>query len=193
MPGPHGASRLDPRAPAVPGPVPMPASGIRWALRLPACSTWAAAWHLRPCPGWGCQRPARRRDRRRRGAIALVDGFLALMAQPHATEVRDLVAPFKAAPTDVALLLKLVPILDRQHPDAGSSAHPGSDRGPRRRSASQWPARRTAAWMETTSAAGPTGWSPALGHVSARSARHRSPTSWSLVMELRPSDGGAGA
>ena len=51
-------------------------------------------------------------------AIALVDGFLALVGQQHATEVRDLVAPLNADPADVALLLKLVPVLDRQHPDA---------------------------------------------------------------------------
>jgi 16S rRNA (guanine(1405)-N(7))-methyltransferase len=51
-------------------------------------------------------------------AIALVDGFLSLVGQPHAAEVRDLAAPLNANPADVALLLKLVPILDRQHPDA---------------------------------------------------------------------------
>jgi 16S rRNA (guanine(1405)-N(7))-methyltransferase len=53
-----------------------------------------------------------------RGAIQLVDGFLSLVGQPHVAEARDLAGPFTAAPADVALLLKLVPILDRQDPDA---------------------------------------------------------------------------
>jgi 16S rRNA (guanine(1405)-N(7))-methyltransferase len=52
------------------------------------------------------------------GAITLVDGFLTLVDQPHTAEVRDLASPLTSAPADVALLLKLVPILDRQHPDA---------------------------------------------------------------------------
>ena len=51
-------------------------------------------------------------------AIALVDGFLTLAGQPHMAEVRDLAAQLEPARSEVALLLKLVPILDRQHPDA---------------------------------------------------------------------------
>jgi len=54
--------------------------------------------------------------------LALVDGFLDLAGQPHAIEARDLAAtigpPIPAA--DVALLLKLVPILDRQDPIAAA-------------------------------------------------------------------------
>lgn len=54
--------------------------------------------------------------------LALVDGFLDLAGQPHVVEARDLAAtpgsPLPAA--DVALLLKLVPILDRQ--DLGAAA-----------------------------------------------------------------------
>ena len=51
-------------------------------------------------------------------AIQLVDGFLSLLGQPHVAEARDLAAPFTAPAADVALLLKLVPILDRQDPAA---------------------------------------------------------------------------
>jgi 16S rRNA (guanine(1405)-N(7))-methyltransferase len=51
-------------------------------------------------------------------AIQLVDGFLFLVGQPHAAQARDLAGPFTASPADVALLLKLVPILDRQDPGA---------------------------------------------------------------------------
>ena len=47
--------------------------------------------------------------------------FLALVGQPHAIHARDLVAdgppPVRA---DVALLLKLVPLLDRQDPAAAA-------------------------------------------------------------------------
>ncbi|MDP9270124.1 MAG: 16S rRNA methyltransferase [Chloroflexota bacterium] len=54
--------------------------------------------------------------------LALVDAFLGMVHQPHAVEARDLAAvvdpPFAAV--DVALLLKLVPILDRQ--DAAAAA-----------------------------------------------------------------------
>ncbi|HLY35295.1 MAG TPA: 16S rRNA methyltransferase [Candidatus Limnocylindria bacterium] len=54
--------------------------------------------------------------------LALVDGFLDQAGQPHAVEAGDLAAatgpPLPAA--DVAFLLKLVPILDRQDP--GSAA-----------------------------------------------------------------------
>ena len=52
--------------------------------------------------------------------LSIVDGFLAAAGQPHATERRDLAAghrdPLPAA--DLALLLKLVPILDRQDASA---------------------------------------------------------------------------
>lgn len=51
-------------------------------------------------------------------AVALVEGFLSLVAQPHEADVRDLAVPFEVPATDVALLLKLVPILDHQDPDA---------------------------------------------------------------------------
>jgi 16S rRNA (guanine(1405)-N(7))-methyltransferase len=51
-------------------------------------------------------------------AIQLVDGFLSLVGQPHVAESHDLVAPFTAPAAEVALFLKLVPILDRQDPDA---------------------------------------------------------------------------
>jgi len=51
-------------------------------------------------------------------AIQLVDGFLSQAGQPHLAEARDLASPFTAPATDVALILKLVPILDRQDPDA---------------------------------------------------------------------------
>lgn len=51
--------------------------------------------------------------------LALVDGFLSLVGQPHLVEARDLIAA--GAPqkrVDAALLLKLIPILDRQDPGA---------------------------------------------------------------------------
>lgn len=51
-------------------------------------------------------------------AIQLVHGFLSLVGQPHVAEARDLAGPFSPAAAEVALLLKLVPILDRQDPDA---------------------------------------------------------------------------
>jgi ribosomal RNA methyltransferase FmrO len=48
-------------------------------------------------------------------SLEMVDGFLDLVRQPHVVEPRDLVSdgppPSRA---DVALLLKLVPLLDRQ-------------------------------------------------------------------------------
>jgi 16S rRNA (guanine(1405)-N(7))-methyltransferase len=54
-----------------------------------------------------------------RRSLDLVDAFLALVGQPHAIHARDLVAdgppPVRA---DVALALKLVPLLDRQDPMA---------------------------------------------------------------------------
>lgn len=54
------------------------------------------------------------------GTLATVEGFLAAVAQPHATQARDLVAePWNEA-GDVALLLKLVATLDRQDRDAAA-------------------------------------------------------------------------
>jgi 16S rRNA (guanine(1405)-N(7))-methyltransferase len=57
--------------------------------------------------------------------LALVDGFLVAVGQPHQVEARDLAATGGAATggapipaADTALLLKLVPILDRQDPAA---------------------------------------------------------------------------
>ncbi len=51
--------------------------------------------------------------------IATVDGFLDLVRQPHATEVRDLAADLPLpSSVEVALLLKLVPLLDRRDPRA---------------------------------------------------------------------------
>lgn len=47
--------------------------------------------------------------------LAVVDAFLSLVGQPHAVEVRDLAADgWRGEPVDVALLLKLVPLLDRR-------------------------------------------------------------------------------
>ena len=47
--------------------------------------------------------------------LAVVDAFLSLVGQPHAVEVGDLAADgWHAEPVDVALLLKLVPLLDRR-------------------------------------------------------------------------------
>jgi 16S rRNA (guanine(1405)-N(7))-methyltransferase len=62
-----------------------------------------------------------------RAALALVDGFLSMVGQPHAIVESDLAAagrfgaaPFAGEPpaAEVALLLKLVPTLDRQDPGA---------------------------------------------------------------------------
>ena len=55
-----------------------------------------------------------------RRPLAAVASFLELVGQPHAVEVRDLVASPPAGRADVALLLKLVPTLDRQGPDAAA-------------------------------------------------------------------------
>ena len=56
-----------------------------------------------------------------RRTLAIVDGFLSLVGQPHETSACDLVA---AGPpsghADVVLLLKLVPLLDRQDPSAAA-------------------------------------------------------------------------
>ena len=56
-----------------------------------------------------------------RRSLDVVDAFLDLVGQPHAIHARDLVA--SAGPpiaADVALLLKLVPLLDRQDPSAAA-------------------------------------------------------------------------
>jgi 16S rRNA (guanine(1405)-N(7))-methyltransferase len=54
-------------------------------------------------------------------SLEVVSDFLALIGQPHAIHARDLVAdgppPVRA---EVALLLKLVPLLDRQDPSAAA-------------------------------------------------------------------------
>jgi 16S rRNA (guanine(1405)-N(7))-methyltransferase len=56
-----------------------------------------------------------------RRALETVDAFLDLVGQPHAVEARDLAAgPPPDLAADVALLLKLVPTLDRQ--DLGAAA-----------------------------------------------------------------------
>jgi len=126
-------------------------------------------------------------------AIALVDGFLSLAGQPHTVEVRDLATPLDGAAADVGLLLKLVPILDRQHPDAanrliqGLTAHhvvvsfPLRSLGGRRRE------------METTNRhrfdALVTGLGPRVGEVREASI----PNELVFVMEVRPSGAGAGA
>jgi 16S rRNA (guanine(1405)-N(7))-methyltransferase len=56
-----------------------------------------------------------------RRSLETVDAFLELVGQPHTVVARDLVAegppPVRA---DVALLLKLVPLLDRQDPSAAA-------------------------------------------------------------------------
>jgi 16S rRNA (guanine(1405)-N(7))-methyltransferase len=52
--------------------------------------------------------------------LATVRSFLELVGQPHATAVHDLVASTPPVEGDVALLLKLVTTLDRQHPEAAS-------------------------------------------------------------------------
>ena len=55
-------------------------------------------------------------------SLEVVDTFLDLVGQPHAIHARDLVAdgppPIRS---DVALLLKLVPLLDRQDPATARS------------------------------------------------------------------------
>ena len=51
-------------------------------------------------------------------AIRLVDAFLSLVGRPHVAEARDLAGEVDLPAVDVALLLKLVPILDRQDPAA---------------------------------------------------------------------------
>ena len=51
-------------------------------------------------------------------AIRLVDAFLSLIGQQHEAEARDLAGKIELPAVDVALLLKLVPIIDRQDPAA---------------------------------------------------------------------------
>ncbi len=47
--------------------------------------------------------------------LAVVDAFLSLVGQPHAVETVDLAGgPWRGEPVDVALLFKLVPLLDRR-------------------------------------------------------------------------------
>jgi 16S rRNA (guanine(1405)-N(7))-methyltransferase len=53
------------------------------------------------------------------GVLATVDGLLDIVGQPHAVETRDLVGGLPDESADVALLLKLIPTLDRQ--DAGAA------------------------------------------------------------------------
>jgi len=54
--------------------------------------------------------------------LSLVDGFLDLVGQPHQVRRADLAAnpppTLTSTPLDVALLLKLIPLLDRRDPDA---------------------------------------------------------------------------
>jgi 16S rRNA (guanine(1405)-N(7))-methyltransferase len=56
-----------------------------------------------------------------RRPLDTVGAFLDLVGQPHVAESVDAVAAPPAAPADVALLLKLVTTLDRQHPDAAAA------------------------------------------------------------------------
>jgi len=126
-------------------------------------------------------------------AIALVEGFLSIVGQQHVTEVRDLAAPFHAAPADVALLLKLIPILDRQQPDAAlrlieglSVDHvvvsfPVRSLGGRRRGMERTYGRRVDGLV--------TGLGPRIGEVREASI----PNELVFVMRLRPSEGGVGA
>ncbi len=53
-----------------------------------------------------------------RRALGVVDGFLTLVGQPHEVRVADAVTHPPTDEADVALLLKLVPTLDRQDPAA---------------------------------------------------------------------------
>ena len=54
------------------------------------------------------------------GALDVVRSFLAVVEQPHRVEARDLLTPLPIQSADVALLLKLVPTLDRQDPAAAT-------------------------------------------------------------------------
>ena len=63
-----------------------------------------------------------------RRTLAIVDGFLDLVGQPHEASTCDLVAAGPpSGPADVALLLKLVPLLDRQDPSAATRLLRGLD------------------------------------------------------------------
>jgi 16S rRNA (guanine(1405)-N(7))-methyltransferase len=54
-------------------------------------------------------------------SLEVVDDFLGLVGQPHATDARDVVADGPPpGQYEVALLLKLVPLLDRQDPAAAT-------------------------------------------------------------------------
>ena len=80
-----------------------------------------------------------------RRSLEVVDAFLDLVGQPHAVHARDLVAdgppPVRA---DVALLLKLVPLLDRQDPSAAARLLRRARRAARGRHVSDQLARRPA-------------------------------------------------
>lgn len=52
--------------------------------------------------------------------LVTVEAFLALVGQPHDTTASDLVGALPLLAADVALLLKLVPTLDRQEPNAAA-------------------------------------------------------------------------
>jgi 16S rRNA (guanine(1405)-N(7))-methyltransferase len=52
--------------------------------------------------------------------LAIVDQFLELVGQPHRIQAMDLAAKTPASSAETALLLKLVPILDRQDPTAAA-------------------------------------------------------------------------
>ncbi|MGH2379738.1 MAG: hypothetical protein ACRDG7_00745 [Candidatus Limnocylindria bacterium] len=55
-----------------------------------------------------------------RRPLATVSSFLELVGQPHRVDVRDVVATTPTDAADVALLLKLVPTIDRQDPAAAT-------------------------------------------------------------------------
>ncbi len=62
------------------------------------------------------------------GQLALVDSYLSLVSQPHEVEALDLAAVgWRTEPVDVALLLKLVPLLDRRGADTASALLAGLD------------------------------------------------------------------
>lgn len=52
--------------------------------------------------------------------LTMVGAFLALVGQPHMVEAMDLAAHAPSAAAEVGLLLKLVPLLDRQDPAAAT-------------------------------------------------------------------------
>jgi 16S rRNA (guanine(1405)-N(7))-methyltransferase len=55
-----------------------------------------------------------------RTSLALVDSFLGIAGQPHVVLALDLAGEVRLPPSEVALLLKLVPILDRQEANAAA-------------------------------------------------------------------------